>query len=288
MQHRTVHIKVQYSPKPEATIRNALLPLLQPNTESKYIVYTNTRSLAKRSFKSLQNFCDANDLQHIDIVEFTGDLEHDEKSNSIKHFLDISNTENYNPRVLTATSGAANCGIDSSKIEGVFKIGFPSSVEELNQEQGRAGRRQATDSVTDFYTMFIYLESFLYLFERIHEKPQQTDEPTQSEDNPFFGKKRKQYIDEQKSNLLDVGRLLCLPTECYHVALKKKSANPFLAPGQASPPCEHFCSFCTGSITNIDWERAEEVLRRWCHHGSQCLMLWLETSIEPKITSSLR
>ena len=47
--------------------------------------------------------------------------------------------ESFNPQVLFVTSGAAYCGIDNSKINGVFRMEVPPSTEDMVQEEGRAG-----------------------------------------------------------------------------------------------------------------------------------------------------
>ena len=43
------------------------------------------------------------------------------------------------PRFLLATSGAANAGIDSSDVNGVYRLDFPPSLLDLAQGKGRAG-----------------------------------------------------------------------------------------------------------------------------------------------------
>ena len=45
----------------------------------------------------------------------------------------------FNPRVMLATSGAANTGIDNKNVHGVFCLEFLPLVGDCIQEEGRAG-----------------------------------------------------------------------------------------------------------------------------------------------------
>ena len=97
-------------------------------------------------------------------------MKKEEKFHSMKIFCTPRSTEpkteagSFNPQVLFATYGAANCGIDNSKIHGVFCAEVPPSAEDMIQEEGRAGRRINACSSTDCYTVCISLESLLKLW----------------------------------------------------------------------------------------------------------------------------
>jgi hypothetical protein len=62
-----------------------------------------------------------------------------------------------------ATSGAANAGIESAQVFGVFRVDFPPARADMKQEGGRAGRRPEGTTVKDFYCVMISLKGFLHL-----------------------------------------------------------------------------------------------------------------------------
>ena len=98
---------------------------LNRNTKDKVIVYSN--SLVK--VRSFHGSCerrvdevgtDANRLHEVDVVELTGPLTVEQKAHHLAMFMD--GTDNgYTPRILVATSGASNAGIDSEDVVCVFR-----------------------------------------------------------------------------------------------------------------------------------------------------------------------
>lgn len=48
-----------------------------------------------------------------------------------------NSTAAFNPHVLFATSGAANCGVDNEIIYGVFRPKIHPSCEDTTQKEGR-------------------------------------------------------------------------------------------------------------------------------------------------------
>ena len=82
-------------------------------------------------------------------------MKKEEKFHSMKIFCTSTSTEpkteagSFNPQVLFASSGAANCGIYNSNIHGVFCAEVPPSIKNMIQEEGRAGRRINACSSTD-------------------------------------------------------------------------------------------------------------------------------------------
>ena len=145
----------------------------------------------------------------------------------------------FNPQVLFATSGAANCGINNPNIYSVFRGEVPPSCEYMIQEEGRAGQRLGASSSTDTYTVCISFESLLNLWGRI-----------------YLGTVDK--MRHRKSMLYDVEIMLAIiliPIHYIKSVLVHKSAIPFFRNDRASDylpsPCMVLCSFCTGEYDDI-------------------------------------
>ena len=72
-----------------------------------------------------------------------------------------------NFKILCATSGVANAGIDCKDVRVVFRIDIPPSIRDLAQEMGRAGRCDlASDDYFSYYVFFC-LNDYVLLFRRI-------------------------------------------------------------------------------------------------------------------------
>ena len=87
---------------------------------------------------------------------------------AVKVTMSSGEVEGFSPKVLFATSGAANAGIDNSLVHGVFRGEIPPTIEDAAQEIGRAGRRAGANKDSDLYVTCISLESYLILLKRIH------------------------------------------------------------------------------------------------------------------------
>ena len=96
-----------------------------------------------------------------------GTLTAEQKAHHIKSFVNGVGSSDFHPRILSATSGAANAGIDSADVCGVFRVDFPPNMVDMKQEAGRAGRHPEGGNDRDFYCVMISLEGFLHLFLRI-------------------------------------------------------------------------------------------------------------------------
>ena len=68
---------------------------------------------------------------------------------------------------MISISGAINVNIDNKDVHGVFKLEFPSSIEECIHDDGSVGRRVGANSSTDWYNICISLEPFLSIPRRI-------------------------------------------------------------------------------------------------------------------------
>ena len=126
-----------------------------------------------------------------------------------------------------ATSGAANTGIDNANVYGIFRFDFPPSVEDIIQENGRAGRCGGSSYETDKYTVYISLESILAVLWRILVLEETT---------PEF---KKVLL----NNLHIAMGAIVLPTGCIKLLFVHKASNPFTSHEHPFPsPCG-VCSY---------------------------------------------
>ena len=97
-------------------------------------------------------------------------MKKEEKFHAMKLFFSEQkiNDDSFNPQVLFATSGAANCGIGNKNIYCVFRGNIPPSCGDMVQEEVRLGRRVAANLTTYSYTIYISLDSLLKLWRRIY------------------------------------------------------------------------------------------------------------------------
>ena len=70
------------------------------------------------------------DFKKVDILTLVGTLTKEEKAEYIRLFVNGSSKENcsLDMRVLCATSGVGNAGIDSPDVRSVYRIDFPPSI----------------------------------------------------------------------------------------------------------------------------------------------------------------
>lgn len=114
--------------------------------------------------------------------------------------------ECFSPRVLFATSGAANAGIDNHRIHGVFHGELPPSIEVAVQERGPAGRPPDSSISTYWYVSCILLESYLVFLRRTY---------TSTVNKPNY---RKSLLQE----LITVLSYLVIPTHCINAVVVDK------------------------------------------------------------------
>jgi hypothetical protein len=237
MRHRNVIFDVLYSSRPLAVIQPRLKKMLATNATSKYIIYSNRRLKIETIHSKLSLWLDCNDYQSVDLVSLVGTLTPEQKAHHIKAFVSGVVNSDFHPRVLCATSGAANAGIDSSLVFGVFRIDFPPNLVDMKQEGGRAGRRPEGSVVDDFYCVLISLEGFIHLFLRIL--------------NPNESVHDSSYRKQQLEDLLSTLRFLVLPRGCFHDYFERKFSSPHWSGPIRPDPCGDRCSFCFGNYNTM-------------------------------------
>jgi superfamily II DNA helicase RecQ len=237
MRHRNVSFDITYSSRPLGLIQPALKKLLNENDTSKYIIYSNRRGKIEGIHSKLSLWLDCNDFHLVDTVSLVGTLTPEQKSHHIKAFVNSAVDDDFHPRILTATSGAANAGIDSSQVFGVFRVDFPPNMVDMKQEGGRAGRRTEGLIVEDFYCVMISLEGFLHLFLRIQ--------------NPDESVHDSSYREQQLADLLSTLKFLVLPSGCFHDYFEQQFSSPFWSGPLRDDPCGNRCSFCDGTYDQM-------------------------------------
>mmetsp|Transcript_38786 Transcript_38786/g.56621 ORF Transcript_38786/g.56621 Transcript_38786/m.56621 type:complete len:82 (-) Transcript_38786:519-764(-) len=71
--------------------------------------------------------------------------------------------------MCATSSGVGNAGIDSSQVRCVIRTDFPPTQLDIIQELGRAGRNRDTSFENYSYNIYISIEQFIYVYERIHD-----------------------------------------------------------------------------------------------------------------------
>ena len=216
MLNRSVNIQATYTSKPFQHLMKTFKLLISdnPNLPSKIIVYSNTRSKIINFTESIKKKMDADAImKNIDVITLVGTLTKQEKSSYIRKFVNGSKKHpQLQIKLLCATSGVGNAGIDCSDVRAVYRIEFPPSILDLVQEKGRAGRRPGATAENYHYIMCYSLETFLYVFKRIYQ-------PKESFANESF---RSILIND----LLEVALLLVIPDVCFSAALEFTMGRP--------------------------------------------------------------
>jgi superfamily II DNA helicase RecQ len=160
-----------------------------------------------------EEFDHHDDLQDYDIITLVGTtLKRQQKAMFITNFINMADSDDFKPRVLCATSGVGNAGIDSPDIRAVFRLDFPPSIiDVVCQEKGRAGRR--ANALCDDYIYYIAfsLKSFIHLFKQIHDPENKVID--------------KSYREHQVNDLLQVAKMLS-SMDCFSLRLETMLRNP--------------------------------------------------------------
>ena len=122
MQHRSVNILVKYSERPFTLFQQQVLPTLIANPTSKAIVYSNRRTKVERFKAKITGWLDrksSHSHHTLDVVLLVGaSMTKEQKFFNVNLF--VNGTPSFKPRILAATSGAANAGIDCPNVNRVM------------------------------------------------------------------------------------------------------------------------------------------------------------------------
>jgi hypothetical protein len=160
MDHHQVFLDVQYTTHALSAFKTKAASRFKDNLVENHIVYSNTRAMIKCITPKLCDWVDGEGFK-VDILMIVGSLLREQKFYHIQVFMksNVPNVEllencskeacPFNPRIRTATSGAANTGIDDAEVYGVCQLEFPPSCLDVKQEKGRAGRRCSAAPMSD-------------------------------------------------------------------------------------------------------------------------------------------
>jgi hypothetical protein len=261
LQRRDVMVEVCWKERVIRDFKDLAGDILDTTEFTKIIVYTNSKAQSNELASKIRAHLNDTGLPG-DVIHVDGDLFKEQKFHNIKIFLHHGTIDNptnplnpLDPRILVATSGAANAGIDSADVYLVLRDGFPPSIADLLQELGRAGRRLASLCIAgmiDRYRINISLKSFVSLIKRIYRAPK-GDEVNQADTSRTSPQAKqaektcmtlKEYREHQMDNLSKVSKLLVLdPDECVACKLERAATNPF-EPYVSLGKCETACSSC--------------------------------------------
>ena len=233
--NRRVSLYCQYSQKPMGKLTSQISSLLlsdEPEAgQDKVIVYSNIRKRLLVVQEKLEDAFDNEERLHqYEILSIHGQLTKEEKSAYIQMFLNPVREEDKGIKVMCATSGVGNVGVDSPHIRAVFRMDCPPSILDFVQECGRAGRVQFQQPLKYSYNVWFSLESFLYLYERAMD-------PNNTNIDPTFSK-------DEVDGLFEVGRLLVLQDRCFYLAIENHLGNPSIViDNTRQTPCR-ICPFC--------------------------------------------
>jgi hypothetical protein len=272
---RNVGIQLTFNNSPLQKIKTVVKQVCGNGRDlqlEKIIVYTNSKTRCRDLKRKVSDFLNVQGIQ-ADVVVVHGDLYKEQKSHNIRLFVGKDLTENvsdegrmvdlvFQPRILVATAGAANAGLDSHLVRVVVRDGFPTSVQDLIQELGRAGRWDGASPSTDSYWLVVSLKSFSSILFRIYIVPEinkrKAAEKTErekaiAEENNSLSVTETladtvaaaSHVDpvanlinlplpelqaRQFKNLIEVTGIVCLdPGKCIHYKLEHRLVNPFVA-----------------------------------------------------------
>ena len=233
MRHRSVSIRLIYTPLILNVIKRSLGILLKQGSADKpkkAIIYSNMRIKIIGIGKKLGGFLNTDGhLYKIDYMVIHGQLSQEEKAGYLKLFMETSPKRDM--RVLLATSGVANAGIDSSKIHTAIRIEFPPSIQDICQEKGRVGRVPNASPLIYSYQICFDIDSFILLVKR-------TLNPDEKMDQTFR--------DQMMKDHLDVVKLFCTIDGCFNDSFERALSNPFITNVESVDDSTNRCNNCPG------------------------------------------
>ena len=170
MMHRSVSIHTHYTTKPFSHVMKTFKSMISnspsesnsdadtdsdsiSNLPTKVIVYSNTREKILNFAESIKKKMNSDKvLKGIDIITLVGTLTKQEKTEFIRLFVNGSRKHpDLKLRLLCATSGVGNAGIDCPDVRAVYRIDFPPSILDLAQGKDVRGEDRGllpTTSIT--------------------------------------------------------------------------------------------------------------------------------------------
>ena len=236
MRHRSVSIELKYTIMIMKEIKNKCMPLLLAgctDSSKKIIIYSNMREKIINTTKQLELFLNIDDKLYLaDAISIHGQLSHEEKAAYLKMFMgDELPFDSADIRILLATSGVANAGIDCSEIYTAIRIEFPPSIMDICQEKGRVGRVPSPSPEVYSYMICFHIDSFVLLLKR-------TLNPEQTMSTEY----RRSMINDH----IAVAKLFCSVNCCFNEVFETTLANPSVRIDPDTVGERHRCNICPG------------------------------------------
>ena len=117
----------------------------------------------------------------------------------------------------------------------------------MAQELGQCGRGRSNECslVTDNFHLFLTLDDFVYLNQRLFIPGQ----PIPSNINPILSIEHDQKL--QYQNLLDLLKMIVLWGNCWHVQLETMLGTPLEPPASSITECMTVCPKCFSKIKSF-------------------------------------
>jgi len=241
-------------------MRGSLINFLKSSTTKTAILYCETPKSAMSLKISIDELMDVESIDG-DCIVIHGQLESYTKFYQAKLFTGAHDDGVLKPRVLIATSGCANAGIDSPHVHWVLRQDMPPSVLDLFQEMGRAGRRTIKTFGDDHYIVIFSLSSFAYLIRRAHNQVDDIIKP--------FVTSKKEKTQMSMDALMEVLKVLVLDFGCKHRQIECLLGRPSAMETVelSLGPCRLACPTCQSRSVY------EHVFTPICRLGIQNILL---------------
>ncbi len=254
MQHRSVGIKLQYSSAPMNTIKALINKTMKGRLASnskKIIIYSNMRDKIIQMGQKIEDYLDTDQSTFlIDLMVLHGHQTRNQKASYLNLYVADGPNISHDVRILCATSGVANAGIDSKNVYCALRTEFPPSIQDMCQEKGRVGRIPSASPDIFSYVVCFDIESFVVLLKRTL--------------NPE-AKMTRRYREEMLSNHIEVAQLFTSINSCFNHYFEVTLSEPN-DDGHPSPElvrCNH-CPGCDNTLRTlyrpVDRNCAQEIL----------------------------
>ena len=215
---RNINIDITLSKQRMKIIKETLCEELKTNLSSKAIVYTSIATSSISIQDEIDSFLDKSPEIVGDTVLINGEMEPEWKYVSAQRFTeqndhveDLVSNNQFNARILVATSGCIGAGLDSSDVHVVIRDGIPSSILDLIQEMGRCGRgvnSSTGQNNAGHFHIVINSKTIEYLIIRIFEEDDSLSEEETLLLDTICSKKEREMF--ELNSLLLVMRLVFL------------------------------------------------------------------------------
>ena len=240
MRHRSVCIKSRYTGTPMNEIKkvlNATMKGPSASRSTKILMYSNMREKTIEVGKKVEEYLETDDETFlIDVLTIHGRQTRTQKASYLDLFVSDQTTLAHDVRILCATSGVANAGIDSKNVRCAIRIEFPPSIQDICQEKGRVGRIQAATPDDFAYLICFNIDSFVLLLRR-------TLNPDEKMTNSF----RSMMI----SDHIKVAQLFTSIHSCFNHVFEHSLSNPFLR-NEVLPVTQQRCNHCPGCTGELE------------------------------------